>query len=137
MPDLHSNDRLRLPGGRLVIRISIFSLITLLALASAAAAIAETRAAATDQPTAGKVPTLLLVDGKGKSGHGLGLPPGQAKKWVRGQYLPKTIVWTPAPAAILAHLKPAPPGHRYVVVDGEVLLIALATGLILEAVDVI
>jgi hypothetical protein len=47
------------------------------------------------------------------------------------------ISLTPAPAAILAKLKPVPPGHRYVVVDGEVLLIALATGLILDVFDVI
>ena len=89
---------------------------------------------------------LLLAGGKGKGnsvGHGNGngggafLPPGQAKKWARGQYLPKTIVWTPAPALIVAKLKPVPPGHRYVVIDGEVLLIALATGLILDVFDVI
>ena len=89
---------------------------------------------------------LLLAGGKGKgnsvgqgngNGGGVFLPPGQAKKWARGQYLPKALVWTPAPAAIIAKLKPVPPGHRYVVVDGEVLLIALATGLILDVFDVI
>jgi Ni/Co efflux regulator RcnB len=89
---------------------------------------------------------LLLTGGKGKgkgvthgngNGGGAFLPPGQAKKWARGQYLPKTIVWTPAPALIVAKLKPVPPGHRYVVIDGEVLLIALATGLILDVFDVI
>ena len=89
---------------------------------------------------------LLLVGGKGKgnsvvpgngNGGGVFVPPGQAKKWARGQYLPKTLVWTPAPAAIIAKLKPVPPGHRYVVVDGEVLLVALATGLILDVFDVI
>jgi Ni/Co efflux regulator RcnB len=89
---------------------------------------------------------LLLAGGKGKgnsvipgngNGGGVFVPPGQAKKWARGQYLPKTLVWTPAPAAIIAKLKPVPPGHRYVVVDGEVLLVALATGLILDVFDVI
>ena len=89
---------------------------------------------------------LLLAGGKGKgnsvvhgngNGGGVLLPPGQAKKWARGQYLPKTLVWTPAPAAMIAKLKPVPPGHRYVVIDGEVLLIALATGLILDVFDVI
>jgi Ni/Co efflux regulator RcnB len=89
---------------------------------------------------------LQLAGGKGKgnsvvhgngNGSGVFLPPGQAKKWARGQYLPKSLVWTPAPAAIIAKLKPVPPGHRYVVVGGEVLLIALATGLILDVFDVI
>ncbi|HXV26152.1 MAG TPA: hypothetical protein VED46_18090 [Alphaproteobacteria bacterium] len=84
---------------------------------------------------------LTFAGGKGKGGagqgHGSFLPPGQVKKWARGQYLPKTIVWTPAPALVIAKLKPVPPGHRYVVVDGEILLIALATGLILDVFDVI
>jgi Ni/Co efflux regulator RcnB len=38
---------------------------------------------------------------------------------------------------IIAKLRPVPPGHRYVVIDGEVLLIALATGLILDVFGVI
>lgn len=97
-------------------------------------------------PAKAGVKVLLLAGniGKGKSnvlgtGHGnsgVFVPPGQAKKWARGQYLPKTVVWTLAPAAILAKLKPAPPGHQYVVVDGQVLLIAVATGLILDALGV-
>jgi Ni/Co efflux regulator RcnB len=95
---------------------------------------------------AGDTGLLLLAGGKGKGnavGHGNGngggafLPPGQAKKWARGQYLPRTLLWTPAPAAIIAKLKPVPPGHQYVVIDGEVLLVALATGLILDVFDVI
>jgi hypothetical protein len=98
-------------------------------------------------PAAGPDSHLLqLTGGKGKgnsvlhgngNGGGVFLPPGQAKKWARGQFLPKTLVWTPAPAAMIAKLKPVPPGHRYVVIDGEVLLIALATGLILDVFDVI
>ncbi len=81
---------------------------------------------------------LQFAAGKGKThGHGSFLPPGQAKKWARGQYLPKSIIWTPAPVLVVAKLKPVPPGHRYVVVDGEILLIALATGLILDVFDVI
>jgi hypothetical protein len=96
---------------------------------------------------AAKPDLLLLAGGKGKGGNILGigngngggifLPPGQARKWAKGQYLPKTLVWTPAPAVIIAKLKPVPPGHRYVVIDGEVLLIALATGLILDVFGVI
>jgi hypothetical protein len=97
------------------------------------------------KPQAAMPDLMLLAGGKGKGGNILGngngggvfLPPGQAKKWARGQFLPKTLVWTPAPAVIIAKLKPVPPGHRYVVIDGEVLLIALATGLILDVFDVI
>jgi hypothetical protein len=100
-------------------------------------------AGAFDMPSA-QSKLLLPVGAKGKgnsivksNGGGVFLPPGQAKKWARGQFLPKSLVWTPAPAAIIAKLKPVPPGHRYVVVDGEVLLVALATGLILDVFDVI
>lgn len=117
-------------------RMFLFGLILALAFAAGTGASAANLAG---MAGSAKAPGLLLAGGKGK-GQGakaLGLPPGQAKKWARGQYLPKTILWTPAPAAIIAKLKPVPPGHRYVVIDGEVLLIALATGLILDVLDVI
>jgi Ni/Co efflux regulator RcnB len=122
--------------------LTIGALAALLLTAHPAAAF-NAKAVAPAEPDAGH---LLLVGGKGKgnsvvhgngNGGGVFVPPGQAKKWARGQYLPKTLIWTPAPAAIIAKLKPVPPGHRYVVVDGEVLLIALATGLILDVFDVI
>ena len=88
---------------------------------------------------------LLLTAGKAKGtapgigpgNKGVFMPPGQAKKWARGDYLPKSVIWAPVPTVLLAKLKPVPPGHRYVVVDGQVLLIAVATGLILDALDVI
>ena len=117
-------------------RMIVFGLILALPLAAAMEASAANLAGMVGSA---KEPALVLAGGKGKGqgGKALGLPPGQAKKWARGQYLPKTIIWTPAPAAIIAKLKPVPPGHRYVVVDGEVLLIALATGLILDVLDVI
>jgi Ni/Co efflux regulator RcnB len=88
-----------------------------------------TTACATGQP-------IVVADAKGKT-HPQGMPPGQAKKWARGDYLPRTIVWTPAPTAVVAKLKPVPPGHRYVMIDGQVLLIAIATGLVLDALGVI
>jgi Nickel/cobalt transporter regulator len=78
----------------------------------------------------------VKVKGNGNGGNGTFVPPGQAKKWARGQYLPRTVVWTPAPVVVVRKLKPAPPGHQYVEIDGEVLLIAVATGLIIEALDV-
>ena len=77
------------------------------------------------------------VHGVGPGNKGAFVPPGQAKKWAKGQYLPKSVAWTPVPAVLLAKLKPVPPGHQYVVVDGQVLLIALATGLILDALNII
>ena len=124
-------------------RILMVGAVAALLLAAHPAAAIDVHPAAPAKPDAKH---LLLAGGKGKgnsiihgngNGGGVFWPPGQAKKWARGQYLPKTLVWTPAPAAIIAKLKPVPPGHRYVVVDGEVLLVALATGLILDVFDVI
>lgn len=125
--------------------------ILVIVAAAALGLIAGPAAAGTDASTGAAAAksngeVLLLAGAKNKAGKAIGigpgnsgvlLPPGQAKKWARGQYLPKTIIWTPAPAIIIAKLKPVPPGHRYVVIDGQVLLIALATGLILDALDVI
>jgi Ni/Co efflux regulator RcnB len=105
-------------------RLVSVSLIVLLA-----ATASLTTACVTGQP-------IVVADAKGK-GHPHGMPPGQAKKWARGNYLPRTIVWTPAPTAVVAKLKPVPPGHRYVMIDGQVLLIAIATGLVLDALGVI
>lgn len=87
---------------------------------------------------------LLLAGGKpkgnvlgvGPNNKGAFVPPGQAKKWAKGQYLPKSVAWTPVPAVLLAKLKPAPSGHQYVAINGQVLLIALATGFILDALDI-
>jgi hypothetical protein len=131
-------------GGELAMRILTIGALCALALAAQPAAAAGLFGAPGSAGADSKL--LLLAGGKGKgnalikgngNGGGVFLPPGQAKKWARGQYLPKTLIWTPAPAAIIAKLKPVPPGHQYVVVDGEVLLVALATGLILDVFDVI
>ena len=118
-------------------RILTAGAVAVVLLAAHPAAAIDIHPAAPAEPDANH---LLLAGGKAKgkgNGGGVFVPPGQAKKWARGQYLPKTLIWTPAPAAIIAKLKPVPPGHRYVVVDGEVLLVALATGLILDVFDVI
>ncbi len=126
-----------------IVAIGVAVALVLTAGPAAAAATDASAGAAAAKPT---VEVLLLAGAKAKSGNAIGvgngnngvfLPPGQAKKWARGQLLPKTIVWTPAPAVIIAKLKPVPPGHQYVVIGGQVLLIALATGLILDALDVL
>lgn len=127
-------------------RIFVIGVAVALALTAGPAAAAAADASAGSAAAKSKAEVLLLAGAKNKAGTAIGvgqgnsgvfLPPGQAKKWARGQYLPKTVVWTLAPAVIVAKLKPVPPGHRYVVVDGQVLLIALATGLILDTLDVI
>jgi hypothetical protein len=63
------------------------------------------------------------------------LPPGQAKKrYVVGRRLPATVVYEPLPPVLVTRLGPAPRGYEYVVVDGDVLKLALGTRLVADAI---
>lgn len=59
------------------------------------------------------------------------MPPGHARKYVVGQPLRVTYYTVPQP--VLVTLPPAPVGYRYVTVNGDVLLIALGTKLVVDA----
>jgi Ni/Co efflux regulator RcnB len=81
---------------------------------------------------------------QGKSGHcppGLAkknngcLPPGQAKKWMMGQPLPSTVAYYPVPSAVVVQLGAPPAGHKYVRVAGDILLIAVGTGMVVDAIQ--
>ncbi len=61
-------------------------------------------------------------------------PPGQAKQWRVGQPLPTTVISYPLPVALLAMLAPPPAGHQYLRVAADVLLIAIGTKLVVDAV---
>ncbi len=63
------------------------------------------------------------------------LPPGQAKKWGIGQPLPREVVYYSVPQPLLVQLSPAPTGHRYVRVAADILLIAIGTGLVIDAIE--
>ncbi len=63
------------------------------------------------------------------------LPPGQAKKWVLGRRLPKNVIYYDLPPAIIVQLGPPPSGRRYVRVANDVLLIAIGTGMVLDAIQ--
>jgi len=59
-----------------------------------------------------------------------GLPPGIAKNLARGKSLPPGIARNYLPDA-LRHVLPEPPhGHERIIVDGNVLLVEIATGII-------
>ena len=63
------------------------------------------------------------------------LPPGHAKKrYAVGTPLSTTVVIDPVPSVLVKRLRPAQEGHRYVVVDGDVLLLATATRLVVDAI---
>ena len=59
------------------------------------------------------------------------LPPGIAKKVARGGTLPPGIAKRYLPEDLLVQLPPRP-GYQWVVVDNDVVLIAAATGLIVD-----
>ena len=59
------------------------------------------------------------------------LPPGIAKKVARGGALPPGIAKRYLPQNLLVQLPPRP-GYQWVVVDNDVVLIAVATGLIVD-----
>lgn len=72
--------------------------------------------------------------GLAKKGNGC-MPPGQAKKWRRGYALPADVRYYPLPHEILVRLPPPPPQHRYVQVAGDILMIAIGTSMVVDAVE--
>ncbi|MGE5468245.1 MAG: RcnB family protein [Ignavibacteria bacterium] len=63
------------------------------------------------------------------------LPPGQAKKWQMGRPLPGDLRYYDLPRELVVRLPPPPPQHRYVQVAGDVLLIAVGSSMVVDAVQ--
>ena len=63
------------------------------------------------------------------------MPPGQAKDWRRGQPLPAVVVYYPVPAAVQVRLGAPPAGHKFVRVASDILLIAVGTSLVVDAIE--
>jgi len=61
------------------------------------------------------------------------MPPGQARKYNVGQPLPAAVVYYPVPQPVLVQLPPAPVGHKYVRVAADILLIAVGTSMVVDA----
>jgi len=78
--------------------------------------------------TAGRCPPGLAKKGTGC------LPPGQAKKWAVGRPLPREVIYYELPPPLIVQLGPPPPNHRYVRVAGDILLIAIGTGMVVDAI---
>lgn len=70
-----------------------------------------------------------------KKKHNGCMPPGQAKKWRRGYVLPADVRYYPLAPEILIRLPPPPPHHRYVQVAGDILMIAIGTSMVVDAVE--
>ncbi len=82
-----------------------------------------------DQYRSGKCPPGLAKKGNGC------MPPGQAKKWAMNRPLPRDVVFYDLPQDVLVHLGPPPTGHRFVRVAQDILLIAVGTGMVVDAIE--
>lgn len=63
------------------------------------------------------------------------LPPGQAKQWRKGSPLPPDTVAYPVPDGVTIRLGLPPEGHKFVRVATDILLIAVGTGLVIDAIE--
>jgi Ni/Co efflux regulator RcnB len=63
------------------------------------------------------------------------LPPGQAKKWAMGQPLPAKLRYYELPQDLYVRLPPPPENHRYVRVASDILLIAVGTSMVVDAIQ--
>ena len=79
--------------------------------------------------------------GRGKCPPGLAkkrngcMPPGQAKKWRVGRPLASDIVYYDVAPAVVVKLGTPPSGHRFVRVAADILLIAIGTGMVVDAIE--
>ena len=64
------------------------------------------------------------------------LPPGQAKKrWRIGRPLPREVIFHDLPPTLVVELGPPPDGYRYARIANDVLLIAIGTGMVVDAIS--
>lgn len=62
------------------------------------------------------------------------MPPGQAKKWRIGYPLGRDVIFYDLPAALVVELGPPPRGYRYARVADDILMLAVGTGLVVDAI---
>lgn len=63
------------------------------------------------------------------------MPPGQAKKWALGQPLPSTVVVYAVPREVVIRIGIPPPGYKYVRVANDILLIAIGSQMVIDAIQ--
>lgn len=72
--------------------------------------------------------------GLAKKGNGC-LPPGQARQWAIGRPLPSDVVLYPVPVELQRRLGPPPAGYKYVRAASDILLIAIGTSMVIDAIE--
>ena len=63
------------------------------------------------------------------------MPPGQAKKWLVGQPLPREVVYYSVPQPVIVQLPVAPVGYRYVRVGNDILLISPESSIVMDVIS--
>lgn len=63
------------------------------------------------------------------------MPPGQAKKWARGRPLPQDVVYYDLPHSLVVEIGPPPSGYRYVRVASDILMIAVGSMMVVDAIE--
>lgn len=72
--------------------------------------------------------------GLAKKGNGC-LPPGQAKKWALGRPLPAGLEYAELPFDLRSRLPVPPAGYRYVRVASDILIVAIGSAMVIDAVQ--
>ena len=60
-------------------------------------------------------------------------PPGQARRYTIGRPLPHDVIFYNVPQQIVVNLGPPPRGYRYVRVSNDILMLAIGTGIVVDA----
>ena len=63
------------------------------------------------------------------------MPPGQAKKWHKGRPLPREVIYHDLPPRVVIQIGTPPSGYKYVRVAADILLIAVGTGMVVDAIE--
>jgi len=63
------------------------------------------------------------------------MPPGLAKQWQIGHSLPRDVAVYDLPPELVVKIGLPPSGHKYVRVASDILLIAVGTGMVVDAID--
>ena len=63
------------------------------------------------------------------------MPPGQAKKWHIGQPLARDVVYYTVPQTLVVQFGQPPSGYRYVRVSSDILLMAIGSRMIVDAIQ--
>jgi Ni/Co efflux regulator RcnB len=89
----------------------------------------ETREYYREYPRSGRCPPGLARKHNGCR------PYGHARRWAMGEYLPRDVVYHTVEPEISIRLGTPPRGHEFVRVASDILLIAVGTGLVVDAID--